>query len=227
VVRYHVIPKADHHAACCPPAAPSRRPDRRRLGGPGPAADFTGRVVGISDGDTLTVLKGHTLIKVRLHGVDAPEAGQDFGSRAKQAASGLAFGKEVTVHPVDTDRYGRTVAVVVLPDGRNLNHELVKAGMAWVYTKYARGDAVLARLEAEARAARRGLWSQASPIPPWDWRGNRSIPAGVAAQVVGNRRSLVYHRTTCANATRIAAGNRVIFTSEAAAGYRPGRDCHR
>jgi endonuclease YncB( thermonuclease family) len=84
----------------------------------------------------------------------SPEAGQDFGSPAKQAASALAFGKDVTVRPVDVDRYGRTAAVVVLPDGRVLNHELHKAGMAWWYRRYAPGDATLARLEAEARAAR-------------------------------------------------------------------------
>jgi micrococcal nuclease len=82
---------------------------------PARAEDFTGRVVGVADGDTITVLQGRTPVKVRLHGIDAPEAGQDFGSRAKQATSELAFGKEVIVRRVDTDRYGRTVALVVLP----------------------------------------------------------------------------------------------------------------
>jgi endonuclease YncB( thermonuclease family) len=141
-----------------------------------PAGDFTARVVGASDGDTLTVLKGRTQIRIRLHGVDAPESSQDFGSRAKQAASALAFGKDVTVRPVDVDRYGRTVALVVLPDGRVLNHELLKAGMAWWYRRYAPGDVTLARLEAEAQASRRGLWAQASPVPPWDWRRGRGCP---------------------------------------------------
>jgi endonuclease YncB( thermonuclease family) len=100
---------------------------------PAPATgdDFTGRVVGVSDGDTITVLRGRTPVKVRLHGIDAPEAGQDFGARAKQATSELAFGKDVTVRPVGTDRYSRTMAVVVLPDGRSLNHELVRQGFAW------------------------------------------------------------------------------------------------
>jgi endonuclease YncB( thermonuclease family) len=104
---------------------------------PASAEDFTGKVVGISDGDTLTVLRGRTSVKIRLHGIDAPEAGQDFGTRAKQAASDLAFGKVVTVRPVTTDRYGRTVALVVLPDGRTLNHELVRSGFAWWFQKYA------------------------------------------------------------------------------------------
>src|SRR4051812_6132878 len=85
-------------------------------------AEFPVTVVGISDGDTLTVLKpDKSRVKVRLHGIDAPEAGQDFGSRAKQAASDLAFGKSVTIRTRDTDRYGRLVAEVILPDGRNPN----------------------------------------------------------------------------------------------------------
>jgi endonuclease YncB( thermonuclease family) len=81
---------------------------------PALAADFPDKVVGISDGDTLTVLTAETWqVKVRLHGIDAPETGQDFGSRAKQAASEAAFGKQVTVREVDRDCYGRTVAEVI------------------------------------------------------------------------------------------------------------------
>src|SRR4051812_3638778 len=91
-------------------------------------ADDTGKVVGVSDGDTLTVLKGRTQVKVRLHGIDAPERGQDFGSRAKHTASDLAFGRTVTVRPRELDRYGRTVADVILPDGRSLNREMVGQG---------------------------------------------------------------------------------------------------
>src|SRR4051812_12714647 len=98
------------------------------LAAPAHAADIVAKVVGITDGDTLTVLKSdRTRAKIRLHGIDAPEAGQDFGSRAKQAASDLAFGEAVTIRPHDTDRYGRTVADVVLPDGRSLNRELVES----------------------------------------------------------------------------------------------------
>lgn len=190
------------------------------------AAEFSGKVVGISDGDTLTVLQERTPVKVRLHGIDSPEAGQDFGSRAKIAASDLAFGKIVTVRPVDTDHYGRTVALVILPDGRTLNHELVRSGYAWWFRKYAPRDSTLERLEAEARDAGRGLWTQKNPVPPWDWR-QHLVPT---AEVVGNRRSLVYHRPSCSNAARIAEKNRVSFDSEAAAvkaGYRPGKDCFK
>ena len=101
------------------------------------ADDFSGKVVGVSDGDTITVLRDRTPIKVRLNGIDCPEMGQDFGSRAKSVASELAFGKVVTVHPSWKDRYGRTVADVILPAGRVLNHELVRRGVAWWCRKYA------------------------------------------------------------------------------------------
>jgi micrococcal nuclease len=111
-----------------------------------------------------------------------------------------------------------------------LNHELVRAGLAWWYRRYAPADVTLARMEAEARGAGRGLWSQVSPIPPWNWRQHTGLPVGLATQVIGNRRSLVYHRATCASAARMTGTNRVTFTSEgdaAAAGYRPGKDCYK
>jgi micrococcal nuclease len=133
--------------------------------------DFSGRVVGISDGDTISVMHEGRSEKIRLHGIDAPERGQAFSNRAKQFVSGLYFGKEVTVKPRGLDRYQRTVAEVILADGRNLNHEIVKAGFAWWFRRYAPGDETLEWLEKEARQARRGLWvDQESPIPPWEWR---------------------------------------------------------
>jgi len=84
---------------------------------PACGSDYSARVVGISDGDTITMLRDRKQVRNRLHGIDAPETGQDFGSRAKQAASALAFGKQVIVRERDRDRYGRTVAEVILPDG--------------------------------------------------------------------------------------------------------------
>jgi endonuclease YncB( thermonuclease family) len=194
---------------------------------PAPTAEYSSRVVGVSDGDTLTVLKAdRTQVRIRLHGIDAPETGQDFGSRAKQAASDLAFGKQVTVRPVDQDRYGRTVAEVILPDGRSLNREMVRHGMAWWYRRYAPADRDLARLEADARAARAGLWSQPGAVAPWSWRKGEGAP--VAAGVVGNRRSLVYHKPNCPSVGRMSEKNRVTFGSEAEAekaGYRRAGDC--
>lgn len=130
---------------------------------------FEARVVGISDGDTITVLYGTTQVKVRLNGIDCPEKRQAFGARAKQLTSDLAFGKTVTVRPTGKDRYGRTLGEVILPDGRVLNQELVAAGMAWHYTRYSK-DRSLARLERQAREARVGLWSETRPVAPWEFR---------------------------------------------------------
>ena len=194
---------------------------------PALAADYPARVVGVSDGDTITVLTPEKKqVKIRLSGIDAPETGQDYGSRAKQAASEPAFGKDVTIRPVDTDRCGRTVADVILPDGRSLNREMVEQGMAWWYREYAHGDQVLERLETTARQEERGLWAQANPIPPRDWRHGKGVP--VTAEVVGNRKSHVYHAPYCKGAAAMKPENRVAFKTAAeveAAGFRRAGDC--
>lgn len=137
--------------------------------GPSGRAPFEARVVGVSDGDTLTVLRGSEQVRIRLNGIDCPERGQPFGARAKQLASELAFGQTVKVIPGRKDRYGRVVADVVLPDGRVLNRELVAAGLAWHYTRYSK-DKGLARLERQARAARVGVWSEGPAVAPWEFR---------------------------------------------------------
>src|SRR5207249_123625 len=109
--------------------------------------DFSGRAVGVSDGDTIKILHNSKPEKVRLNGIDCPEKGQAYGSKAKQITSALAFGKVVTVKVRGVDKYGRTVADVILPDSRILNRELVSAGLAWWYRKYAPRDAILEGLE--------------------------------------------------------------------------------
>jgi micrococcal nuclease len=130
---------------------------------------FTGKVVGVSDGDTITVLKAdNTTVKVRLSAIDCPETAQDFGAKAKAATSRLCYGKTVTVESEGTDRYGRTLAFVYV-DGLCVNKELLKLGMAWHYKKYSQ-DKELAALEDTARRDKVGLWSQASPVAPWDFR---------------------------------------------------------
>ncbi len=133
------------------------------------AADFTGRVVGVSDGDTITVMHSGKGERIRLHGIDCPEKRQAFGKRAKQFTSNLVFAKTVTVQGVDRDRYGRTVGEVLLPDGRSLNRELVRAGLAWMYRRYT-NDQSLSDLEEEARVAGLGLWADPHAVPPWEWR---------------------------------------------------------
>jgi len=132
--------------------------------------ELAAKVVGITDGDTITVLHDGTPQKIRLWGIDCPESRQPFGAKAGRFTGDLAFGKIVTLLVHNIDRYGRQVAEVILPDGRNLNHELVKAGYAWWFVRYARNDKELQQLETEARTAKRGLWAEGNPTAPWQFR---------------------------------------------------------
>jgi endonuclease YncB( thermonuclease family) len=148
---------------------------------------LTGRVVGVSDGDTITVLDaGKTQHKIRIDGIDAPESGQPFGQRAKESLSGLAFGKDADAHCPKTDRYGRRVCRVLV-DGVDVGLEQIRRGMAWHFKRYEREQsaqdrAAYAQAEQEARAGRAGLWRDAGPLPPWEWRaasaGRQSAPRG-------------------------------------------------
>lgn len=126
------------------------------------------QVVGVADGDTLTVLKNRKPLKVRLADIDAPEKRQPYGSRAKQTLSDLCFGKEATLQIRNKDRYGRVVARVKC-GGIDANRALVERGMAWHYQRYSK-DFTLAFIEAQARQARRGLWADRAPVPPWTFR---------------------------------------------------------
>ena len=136
-----------------------------------PAAEFAGRVVGLADGDTLTVREDDGVaVRIRLWGIDAPEKGQAYSNVSRRYLASLAFGKRVRVLARDQDRYGRTVAEIILPDGLNANQEMVRAGYAWWFRRYAPYDRVLEQLETEARNARRGLWADPQPLPPWDYR---------------------------------------------------------
>lgn len=101
-------------------------------------ADFSGRVVGVSDGDTLDVLRNGTTTRIRLKGIMCPEDGQPFAKTARQFTSEQALGQSVTVQEFGTDKNGRTIGTLLLPDGRVLNHELLKAGLAWWYRKYSK-----------------------------------------------------------------------------------------
>jgi len=107
--------------------------------------------------------------KIRLFGVDCPEKDQDFGTKAKRFTSTMVFGKTVEVEQVDRDHYGRTVGWVTV-DGKSLNKELLRAGLAWWYRSHARKYTELEELESEARQKRVGLWSHRDPMPPWKFR---------------------------------------------------------
>ena len=137
------------------------------------AADFSGPVVSVLDGDTIDVLHNQGPSRIRLSGIDCPEKGQAYGQQAKQAASTLVYGKQVTLQTYGLDKYGRTLAVVFLPDGTNVNHTLVKDGWCWWYRKYAPGDTVLEGLDKDAREAKIGVGADPNPVPPWEWGQSR------------------------------------------------------
>lgn len=139
---------------------------------------YQARVVGVTDGDSITILSASRQEKIRLAEIDAPERGQPYGSKAKQTLSNLVFGETVTIRPVTIDRYGRTVARIFL-DELDVNAAMVEQGAAWVYTAYSK-DPLLPQLQAAAKAEKRGVWglSEYQQIPPWEWRRGRraSLP---------------------------------------------------
>ncbi|HWR98044.1 MAG TPA: thermonuclease family protein [Candidatus Methanoperedens sp.] len=133
------------------------------------ASQLAGEVVRVRDGDSIVVRVGRRQVEVRLDGVDAPELAQTYGIKAKKCTSELVFGRPVRLDGKGKDKYDRTLAEVFLPDGRSLNRELVSAGCAWWFRRHS-ADPDLEKREREARAARRGLWADPAPQPPWEWR---------------------------------------------------------
>ena len=132
------------------------------------SADFAGKVIGVGDGDSITVLRGREQVRVRLVDIDAPERGQPFGSRSKQSLESMVKGKEVRVVERGKDRYDRILGRVYRGD-LDVNAEQVRLGMAWVYRPVAR-DMSLYEIEANAREMKHGLWHDPHPTPPWQWR---------------------------------------------------------
>ena len=128
-------------------------------------------VIGVADGDTLTVLDGGKPVKVRLANIDAPERRQPFGERAKLSLSQLCYRQDARLEVTGTDRYGRSIARVSCA-GIDANRAQVERGLAWVYVKYNQ-DARLPALQDDARKGRRGIWSEVRPVPPWEFRKTR------------------------------------------------------
>jgi endonuclease YncB( thermonuclease family) len=134
-----------------------------------PHYTLTGKVVAIADGDTLTVIDdAKTQHKIRLAGIDAPEKGQAFGNKAREALGDKVFQQTVRVEVIDIDRYKREVGRIYLGD-RFINMEMVRDGFAWRYVQYDKPGEFTAA-EADAREHRRGLWTDPNPTPPWEWR---------------------------------------------------------
>jgi endonuclease YncB( thermonuclease family) len=159
-------------------------------------ADFTARVVGVHDGDTITALdESNTQHKCRLGLIDAPELSQDFGQRSKQSLSDLVFGKTVRISSSEVDQYKRNVCVIFVGN-TDVNLEQVKRGMAWVYQQYAKRSpnyGTYLAAETQAKAARLGLWQGANPQPPWEFRhGSKSHSASSGTEsffsmITGNK----------------------------------------
>jgi endonuclease YncB( thermonuclease family) len=136
------------------------------------SATFSGIVMRVQDGDTISVSRGSRVEDVHLAGIDCPELRQSFGASAKKFTERLASGQMVLVRAQGRDDNGNVLGVVILPDGRTLNRELVAAGLAWKLKESK--NKTVAQLEKDARRAKRGLWSDATPTSPWEYRKARS-----------------------------------------------------
>jgi endonuclease YncB( thermonuclease family) len=190
---------------------------------------LTGKVVGITDGDTITVLDAEKhQHKIRLEGIDAPESGQPFGTQAKKALSDKVFGKEVAIKESGKDKYGRTLGHIYVGK-QHVNRELVAEGFAWHYKEYNR-DSDLASAENEARAAKRGLWRDDVPTPPWDFRhAPKATAKAKAAADQGTPTVYItdtgkkYHRDGCNSLSRTK--HAVSLADAQSQGYGPCQNC--
>jgi micrococcal nuclease len=152
----------------------------------------TYKVIGVKDGDTVSILMEGKEQTVRLAHIDCPEKKQPYGTKAKQVVSDLCFGQYVKlIGDGKMDRYKRLIAEIVLPNGININQKLVKNGLAWHFKKYSK-DSKYAQLETEARTKKAGLWKEKDPIAPWAWRkARKSAPKKSVPQIIGNKREMV------------------------------------
>ena len=132
-------------------------------------ADFGARVVTVHEGDRLTIHHEGRSETIYLKDIDCPELKQPYGKQAKRATAAYVGNREVVVRALKRDRHGRITAEILLQDGRNVGHELLKEGLAW-WQRSASNDASLEVLEELARASGKGLWSEPNPVPPWKWK---------------------------------------------------------
>lgn len=141
-------------------------------------------ITSVADGDTVSTYLDGQPVRLRLAAIDAPERGQPWGRRATQSLRELVWKKRVQIEWREVDRYGRPI-VTIRVDGRDVSAEQVRRGMAWVFRRYS-NDPMLLALEQEARAAKRGLWADPKPVPPWEWRRGQG-PARQACDQAGGR----------------------------------------
>lgn len=165
---------------------------------PASGQSFTGLVEEIKDGDTMTVRRGGETVTIHLHGIDAPELSQSFGTKAAAYLREQVEGERVRVRVRDRDQFGRLVARVIR-NGTDVNQQLLRAGLAWYYWWYVDYTPEAARdqtAEYRAQQAERGLWAQTTPIPPWEWRdeghtvsARESGPTGLRYDTEGRPRT--------------------------------------
>jgi endonuclease YncB( thermonuclease family) len=203
-----------------------------------------GQVTAVHDGDTISVRTAKTTRHVRIADIDCPEIGQPRGSQAKDFTSRLVFGRNVSIETRGLDQYNRVIGHVTV-DGRDVSEALVRAGMAWVYSRGA-ADHAFSEAERDARSRRTGLWADPSPVPPWTWRrehapngAKQTTPASsrpdseervdvrdARGPFHGNTQSHVFHRPGCPH-YNCKNCEEAFLTVESAmeAGYRPAGDC--
>jgi endonuclease YncB( thermonuclease family) len=208
------------------------------------AADFSAEVITVDDGDTIIVLHDGNHEHIRLNGIDAPEKTQAYGKKAKEFTTAATLGKMITIIEYGKDKHGRTIGDVVLPDGSNLNQQLLKEGLAWWYWEHSE-DKVLKDIAEEAQDEKRGLWRDRHPIPPWVYRkiGKKQVPevadfeppkklpaTQTQGPIIGHRKSHIYQRPGCPGYGKVSGANAVQFSTvqEAEeAGYKIAKNCPR
>lgn len=235
-----------HLVGPAPPGQVKAEAPATGLGGIGLPNRFSAKVVGITDGDTITVADSDGRQEViRLAGIDAPEHDQPFGAQSAEHLAGLVSGKTVTLDCENGRSYGRLICKSLLPDGEDACLDQVKVGMAWHYKQYQDEQspadrAAYAAAECAAMKAQIGLWSDPHPVQPQDWRhgskspllldasGCRTTSEPTNGPVIGNSRSHVFEWPDCPYYGDISPDSRVPFPSPQAAeaaGYRPARNC--
>ena len=193
------------------------------------AFDFSSKVVGVADGDTITVLYDNKQYKIRLLHIDCPESSQAFGTKAKQTLSSKIFGKTVTVKWKEKDRYKRILGDIYIGQ-RWINAEMVQEGLAWHYNFFSK-DATIAAAQTRAKAAKIGIWSQPNPTPPWHFRkgkgtANRGPPekGTSTTKVFTTKSGKKYHRDGCNFLSSSKFGT--LLSKAKATGYAPCKSCN-
>lgn len=204
---------------------------------------FPAKVSSVAAGDLIAVLLDeNSLISVRLAEVDSPESRQPFFQQAVNFTEELAKGKTVTVLVKGVDRHQRVIGEVVLPDGRNLNQELVKWGYAWHYNVAFTPSKILADLEYQAWKAKLGLWVDVDPVPPWKFRADSTAPEVPSTYsrmdyedifrygLFGNRKTRTYQWPECKGYKPPPPEDRIVFSHMMDAeskGYHEDKTCRK